>query len=76
MRQALGGGLFRTGEDMSEHVEPGRVPFFANGPVATSRPAEPERGNDWPLVAVFFAGVVVSYAVGIGAVYLALSALL
>jgi hypothetical protein len=61
---------------MNEHVEPGRVPFFANGPAAISRPGEPDRGNDWPLVAVFFAGVIVSYAVGIGAVYLALTTLL
>ena len=61
---------------MSEHVEIGRVPFFASGPVEVPKPVERDRGNDWPLAAVFFGAVVASYAVGIGAIYLALTVLL
>ena len=61
---------------MSEHVETGRVPFFGNAPAEVSRPVERDRGNDWPLVAVFFGGVLVSYAVAVGALYVALTALL
>jgi hypothetical protein len=61
---------------MSEHVETGRVPFFASGPAEASHPVERDRGNDWPLAALFLGAVIVSYAVGIGAIYLALTALL
>lgn len=61
---------------MSEHVETGRVPFFATAPVEATDPVERDRGNDWSLMAVFLGGVIASYAVGIGAIYLALSALL
>ena len=61
---------------MSEHVETGRVPFFAAGPVEASRPTERDRGGDWPLAAVFLGAVIVSYAVAIGATYLAAAALL
>ena len=61
---------------MSEHVETGRVPFFATGPAEASRPAERDRASDWPLVAAFLGAVIVSYAVAIGAMYLALAALL
>jgi hypothetical protein len=61
---------------MSEHVETGRVPFFASGPAEASRTVERDRGNDWPLAVAFLGAVIVSYTVGIGAIYLALTALL
>ena len=62
---------------MSEHVETGRVPFFANGPAEISKPAESDRGGkDWPLAFAIFGGAIASYAVLIGVIYLALPALL
>ena len=67
---------------MSEHAERTAVPFFADGPleVATPRevasPAVRDGGHDWPLAAVFFSGVAASYAIVIGTIYIALTALI
>jgi len=62
---------------MSEHVEAGRVPFFANGPAEIRKLAEGDRGgDDWPLAAAIFGGAIASYTVLIGAIYLVLTALL
>jgi hypothetical protein len=67
---------------MSEHAERAAVPFFADGPVEVATPREVEsrvvhdRGRDWPLATVLFGGVAASYAVVIGAIYLALTALI
>jgi hypothetical protein len=62
---------------MSEHVEIGRVPYFANGPVEIPAPVDRDRGgNDWPLAAAIFGGAIAGYAVVVAAIYVALTALL
>jgi hypothetical protein len=62
---------------MSEHVEVGRVPFFAHGPVEISASADRDLGaRDWPLAAAIFGGAIAGYAVVVAAIYLALTALL
>ena len=66
---------------MSEHVEREhlsywRVPFFANGPVEVARPAERDDGHQWGLAAVIIGSTIASYGVAIGAIYLALTAVL
>ena len=77
LSKALGGGPSRTGEDMSEQVEVGRVPFFANGPVETTTSVDRDwGGHDWPLAAAIFGGAIAGYAVVFAAIYLALTALL
>lgn len=61
---------------MSEHVDVGRVPFFANGPVEIPAPVERDRGgSDWPLAAAIFGGAIAGYSVVVAAIYLALTAL-
>jgi hypothetical protein len=66
---------------MSEHAEQEhlgnwRVPFFANGPIEVARPVEHDGGNHWGLAAVIFGCTIASYVVAIGAIYLALTAVL
>jgi len=66
---------------MSEHVEHEhlgnwRVPFFANGPVEVARPAECDDENHWGLGAVIVGSTIALYVVAMGAIYLALAAVL
>jgi hypothetical protein len=73
--------LGNKGEDMSEQVEREhlgnwRVPFFANGPVEVAKPVEGDDGNHWGVAAVIVGGTIASYGVAIGAIYLALTAVL
>lgn len=59
-----------------EHLGNGRVPFFANGPVEVARPAEGDDENHWGLAAVIVGGTIALYVVAIGAIYVALAAVL
>ena len=74
------GGLYASGGDMSEHAERAPVPLFADGRVEVATPAEMgspgvRQGTDWPVILVFFSGIAASYAVAIGTIYVALTAL-
>jgi hypothetical protein len=59
-----------------EHLGNWRVPFFENGPVEAAKPVERHEGTNWPSAAAVFGGAIASYAVAIGAIYLALTAVL
>jgi hypothetical protein len=66
---------------MSEHVEREhlgnwRVPFRANGPVEVTSPAECDDENHWALAAVIVGSTIALYVVAVGAIYLALAAVL
>ena len=61
---------FEIGGGMSEHAEIAPVAFGES----LAEPARPsvvgDRGADWPLAAVFFAGVVTCYAAVAVVIYL------
>lgn len=65
---------------MSEHAEHTPVPFFADGLDAVAAPVEvggsaERQGTDWRVVIVLLGGIAASYAVAIGAIYVALTEL-
>jgi hypothetical protein len=59
-----------------EHLGNWRVPFLAHGPVEVASPAERDDENHWGLAAAVVGSTIALYVVAVGAIYLALAAVL